>query len=95
MDQCEVLLPLDSLILRPDALIFCVENQATWYWAIRCEALEAANPPIVFADAVPGQTFRQEETTLVWLPSHTKLSTFLDDLTYEHALAGPTGCATR
>jgi hypothetical protein len=88
MDRCEVMLPLDSLVLRPDALIFCVENQGAWYWAILREELEAVNPSIAFADAVPGQTFRQVESVLAWMPSHSQVSTFLDDLTYEHAFAG-------
>lgn len=87
MDRCEVLLPLDALVLRPDALIFCVENQVTCYWAVPREALEVDNPPIVFADAQPGHTFRDVETVLTWMPSHNQLSAFLDDLTYEHALA--------
>src|SRR5579885_1718914 len=41
-----------ELVLRPDALIFCIENQACCCWAIEHEDLEDANPPVVRADAL-------------------------------------------
>jgi hypothetical protein len=84
----EHLLGPDGLVIRAGVLIFCVENQATCYWAVRCEDLEESNPPIVVALVACGQSMREAASTLTWRLSHAHLSDFLDDLTYEHALSG-------
>lgn len=82
------LLGPDELVVRADAVIFCVENQATGYWAVRRAALEEYNPPVVFADAVPGWETWEIQSPLTWRPSHAHLSDLLDDLTYQNALCG-------
>lgn len=75
----------DGLVVRADTLIFCVENQAVVYWGIRCDALEADDPPVVVTASGPSGC--EVETELNWTPSHTHLSGFLDDLAYDHAFA--------
>ena len=77
-----------SWILRPDALIFCVENQATGYWAILREDLGKVNPAVVRAWALPDWEAREIASPLTWEPSHAHVSDFLDTLTYHHALCG-------
>jgi hypothetical protein len=59
-------------ILRPDALIFCVENQATSYWAILREDLGKVNPAVVKAWALPDWEATERASPL----------------TYHHALCG-------
>ncbi len=86
MNTC--LLGPDELVVRADAVIFCVENQATCYWAVRREALEESNPPIVIADALQEWKVQEIQSPLTWKPSHAHLSDFLDDFTYQHALCG-------
>lgn len=83
----EYLMPLNGLVVRADTLIFCLENQATLYWAVRREALEETNPPVIVASAQKGQSVQDVELPLTWRPSHANLSMFLDDLTYRHAFA--------
>ncbi|GHO89407.1 hypothetical protein [Dictyobacter formicarum] len=78
----------DKLVARPDALIFCFENQAVCSWAIRHEDLEKANPPVVVAYALPDWEWWEVDAPLIWMPSHTHVSDFLDTLTYHHALCG-------
>ncbi len=75
-------------ILRPDALIFCVENQGTSYWAIHSEDLEKANPPVVKAWALAEWEAIEMASPLIWEPNHARVSDFLDTLTYHHALCG-------
>ena len=77
-----------ELVVRADTLIFCVENQATCYWAIERKALEESNPPVVIADAEPEWEAWEVRSPLIWRPSHAHLSDFLDDLTYQHAFCG-------
>lgn len=79
----DTLLAPDQLMVRADALIFSEENQGSWYWAVPRKALEEANPPIVIALA--GE-LREVQSTLPWRPSHPRLSNFLDDFTYWHAI---------
>lgn len=76
------LLPPDEVVIRADTLIFWVENQAVWYWGVRCEALEEADPPVVIES---GTASWNEESKFIWKPSHAHLSSFLDDMTYLHA----------
>jgi hypothetical protein len=78
--QVQTLLAPSDLFVQSDALIFCVENQAVWYWGIPCAVLHEDDPPIV--------TARTEKPELIWQPSHDHLSDFLDYLSYSHALAG-------
>ncbi len=82
------LLAPDELVGRPDALIFCVENQACSYWAIKREDLEKANPPVVMAYALRDWEMSASSSPLIWTPSHTHISDFLDTLTYHHAFCG-------
>ena len=77
-----------ELVVQADALIFCVENQATYYWAVRREFLEESNPPIVAAAAESGRSVWEVQSALTWRPSHAHLSDLLDDLTYENAFGG-------
>lgn len=78
----------EEMIIRPDALIFCIENQACKYWAILRENLEEADPPVVVAYAVREWEVSDIASPLVWMPSHAHVSNFLDTLTYHHALCG-------
>ncbi len=78
----------DEWILRPDAFIFCVENQGTSYWAILHDDLKKANPPVVKAWALPDWEVRETASPLIWEPNHAHASDFLDTLTYHHALCG-------
>ncbi|MEO6891657.1 MAG: hypothetical protein ABI456_18875 [Ktedonobacteraceae bacterium] len=75
-------------MLRPEALIFCAENQATIYWAILSEDLEKANPPVVKAYPVWESGMSEIASPLIWMPSYPHVSDFLDMLTYHHALCG-------
>jgi hypothetical protein len=84
----DCLLAPDELVIQTDALIFGVENQATYYWAVRREFLEQFNPPVVFAAAKAGRSVWEMQPRLTWRSSHAHLSDFLDDLTYENALSG-------
>ena len=84
----DCLLAPHELVIQADALIFCVGNQATWYWAVRREFLEESNPPIVAAEAETGRSVWEEQSTLIWGPSHAHLSDLVDDLTYENAFSG-------
>lgn len=77
-----------EFVLRPDALIFCVENQGTSYWAIRREDLEQTNPPVVKAWALPNWEMSETASPLIWEPNHAQVSDFLDTLTYHHAFCG-------
>jgi hypothetical protein len=80
IQMVDPLVPPDALKLFGDVLSFWVENQAVVLWGIRRERLEEADPPVVVA--------WNEEGGLDWTPSHARLSDFLDDLTYQHALDG-------
>jgi hypothetical protein len=82
------LLGPNELVVRADAVFFCVENQATCSWAVRRAALEEFNPPIVVADALHEWEMQEIQSPLTWRPSHAHLSDFLDDFTYYHALCG-------
>lgn len=76
-----------GLVRRPDALIFCVENQGCCWWAIERHVLEEPDPPVVIAD--PGNwDIKDIHASLTWMPSHAHLSDFLDDLAYFHAFSG-------
>ena len=77
-----------KLVRRPDALIFCVENQACSYWAIQHEVLEQVNPPVVMAYALQDWEMSEISSPLIWMPNHVHVSGFLDTLTYHHALCG-------
>jgi hypothetical protein len=77
-----------ELVGRPDALMFCTENQGTCYWAILWEHIKEANPPVVRADALHGWHWSDASSPLVWEPSHAHLSGFLDTLAYLHAFCG-------
>src|SRR5258708_1638947 len=82
------LLELGELVGRPDALIFCAENQGCSYWAIQREGLEKANPPVVMAYALQDWEMSEISSPLIWMASHAHVSDFLDTLTYHHALCG-------
>ncbi len=77
-----------ELVGRPDALIFCAENQGVSYWAIQQEHLEQANPPVVRAEALHDWHWSDASSPLVWEPGHAHLSDFLDTITYLHAFCG-------
>ncbi len=68
-----------EVFIQSNSLVFCVENQGVWFWAIPCARLGEEDPPVV--------TAWNDEGDLVWQPSHDRLSDFLDYLTYGHALA--------
>ncbi|GCE28541.1 hypothetical protein KDA_40250 [Dictyobacter alpinus] len=78
----------DQLVVRSDALIFCFENQAVYSWAIRHEDLDKANPPVVGAYSLPDWEWGDVDAPLIWMPSYTHVSDFLDTLTYHHAFCG-------
>src|ERR1700753_263602 len=84
----QVLVGPDELIMRPDALIFCFENQAICSWAIRREDLTQTDPPVVVADALPDWKWSEIDAPLNWMSSHAHISDFLNTLTYHHALCG-------
>jgi len=84
----DCLLAPHELVVQADALIFCMENQATFYWAVKREFLEEFNPPVVAPAAEAGRSVREVQSTLTWRPSHAHLSDLLDDLTYENAFSG-------
>lgn len=75
-------------VLRPDALIFCAENQGTSYWAILREDLRRVNPPVVQAWALPDWHMSETSSPLTWKPNYAHVSDFLDTLTYHHAFCG-------
>ena len=75
-----LLLPPDHLRLQSDVLEFWVDTHAGVLWGIQCDQLAEADPPVVVA--------WDEEADLAWTPSHARLSDFLDDMTYQHALHG-------
>lgn len=75
------------MIQRPGALVFCVENQGCCWWAIERHALEEPDPPVVIADP-EHWNIEDIHASLKWMPSHARLSNFLDDLTYLQALSG-------
>ncbi len=72
--------------MRAGTLIFWVENQAVFYWGVRQEVLEEADPPVVITES--GLSGWRVESELHWKPSHAHLSSFLDDMAYRHAFAG-------
>ena len=76
-----------GLISRPDALIFCVENQGCCWWAIERPVLEEPDPPVVIADP-ENWSIKDIHVPFTWMPSHAHLSDFLDRLTYQHAFGG-------
>jgi hypothetical protein len=77
---CDKLLsPLDTW-LQSDALVFCLENQGVWYWGIPYEQIDQDDPTVNFAF--------NEGSSLIWHPSHEKVSHFLDFLTFGHAFSG-------
>jgi hypothetical protein len=82
------LLAPGELAWRPDALIFCAENQGRNYWAILCKELEKVNPSVVKAYALPDWEMSEIASPLVWEPNYANVSDFLDTLTYQHALCG-------
>src|SRR5579859_3863551 len=84
----ESLLGPHELVVQADTVIFCVENQAIYYWAVPRECLEESNPPVVGADAVSESNVWDVQSKLTWEPCQARLSDFLDDLTYGHALCG-------
>jgi hypothetical protein len=72
----------DELVVRADTLIFWVANQSSWYWGMPRKALE--DDPSVVITAV-GPSGWEVESKLNWKPSHPRLLSFLDDMTYLHA----------
>ncbi len=77
--QVQSLLLPHEAFFQSNSLVFCVENQGVWFWAIPGARLDEENPPVV--------TAWNEEGDVLWQPSHDRLSDFLDYLTYGHALA--------
>lgn len=78
----------EKLVVKSDALIFCVENQGIEYWGIQVDMLGDVNPPVVIAEAGPEMSVWQATSELAWILSHEHVSSFLDDLIYMHAFAG-------
>jgi hypothetical protein len=76
----------NGLVVRADTLIFWVENQGACYWGVPCESLKEDDPSVVITEA--GSTGWEVESKLNWKPSHPHLSSFLDDMTYQHAFLG-------
>jgi len=83
----QYLLGPTGLVWRPDALVFCVENQGCCWWAIERKVLEEPDPPVVIADP-ENWNIKDIQAPLTWMPSHAHLSDFLDTITYFHALSG-------
>lgn len=73
----------DDLVLAAEVLIFCFENQSVVYWGVQREVLGEDNPPVVVTPSGPSGW--EVASELNWTSSHTRLSDFLDDLTYLHA----------
>jgi hypothetical protein len=86
MNEC--MLAPNEWVVHAGALIFCVENQSCAYWALPLEALGAADPPVVVAEAGPEMSVWEVTVELAWRASHQRVSAFLDDLTYLHAFSG-------
>lgn len=82
----DYLLTPEELLIQANTLIFCAENQSVVYWGMPRKALVEPDPPVVVT--LSGPSGWKVESELQWTPSHTHLSSFLDDLTYQHALAG-------
>jgi len=82
----QYLLAPAELVIKADTLIFCAENQGVAYWGVPHEALEEEDPPVVVTES--GASRWDVATDLNWKPSHTHLSSFLDELTYLHAFCG-------
>lgn len=82
------LLPPQKLIMRSDALVFCVETQSICYWAIRRAVLGWADPPVSIASSGDEGSVWEGHLDLDWEESHEHVSDFLDALTYTHAFAG-------
>jgi hypothetical protein len=76
----------DQLRIETDLLLFCWENQVVCSWGVRREALEEADPPVVTQFSRPSE--EEVALGLDWMSTHTHLSSFLDDMTYGHAIAG-------
>lgn len=86
--RSEHFLPPQKLIVRSDALVFCVENQSICYWAVRRASLDQADPPVSVASSGDEQSVWEGDLALEWKQSHDHVSNFLDALTYTHAFAG-------
>ena len=83
----QYVLGLAGLVWRPDALVFCVENQGCCWWAIERTVLEEPDPPVVIADP-ENWNIEDIQAPLIWKPSHAHVSDFLNSLTYQHAFCG-------
>ncbi len=87
----QALLGPTELILRPDALIFCMENQGVYCWAIPHEYLADADPPVVRTQELEASqewSWSEIDAPAHWMPSHPHLSDFLDTLMYHQAFCG-------
>jgi len=84
----EYLLSPEEWVVHSGALIFCVENQATAYWALPLESLAVLDPAVVVAYAGPERSVWEVTAELHWRHSHRRVSAFLDALTFMHAFSG-------
>ncbi|MDR3575690.1 MAG: hypothetical protein P4L50_17660 [Anaerolineaceae bacterium] len=73
----EILLDPKDTFERHGHLVFCIENQAVYFWGIPLNQLGSADPPVNF--------IYNDETDITWKPSHKLLTSFLDALLYNHA----------
>lgn len=79
-DAQEVIFMLEEVKIWNTGLVFCIENQGVFYWAVQQEEMYLDNPPVWYA--------YNEEVFLGWNLSHTHLSHFLDALAYHQAFSG-------
>lgn len=87
----QALLGPTELLLRPDALMVCLENQGVYAWAIPHDSLADANPPVVRTQELEASqewNWSEVDAPAHWMPSHPHLSNFLDSLMYQHAFCG-------
>lgn len=75
----------DQLRIEKDTLLLWRENQVVFFWGVRRQVLEEADPPVVLQYTRPSE--EEVALGLDWKPTHTHLSSLLDDMTYLHALA--------
>ena len=75
----------DARFTFPDAVVICIENQGTIFWAILRESLAAPDPPVYFGEAA----WDDDDTPSVgaWRLSHEHVSDFLDALVLAHTFA--------
>ena len=76
----------DARFTFPDAVVICIENQGTLFWAILRESLADPDPPVYSSDVI----WSDDSDTPNVGPrrlSHERVSDFLDALVLAHTFA--------